>query len=139
MTSNPDIRWKQRFQNFDRAYLLLHDALERGPDVLNQLEKEGVVQRFEYSFKLAWKTVKDYLEQGGIAFKTITPREVLKEAFAARLVGDGQVWIDMLDHRNLLSHTYNVTSFEKAVAAIYDRYLPAMEALHCFFGQEIQK
>jgi nucleotidyltransferase substrate binding protein (TIGR01987 family) len=139
MTSNPDIRWKQRFQNFDRAYLLLHAALENGPNALNPLEKEGVIQRFEYSFELAWKTVKDFLEEGGIAFKTITPREVLKEAFAARLIGDGQVWIEMLDHRNLLSHTYNFNSFEKAVAAISDRYLPAMEALHRFFEQEIQK
>lgn len=53
MSPNPDIRWKQRFQNFDRAFVLLRDALENGPDSLNQLEKEGVIQRFEFSFELA--------------------------------------------------------------------------------------
>jgi nucleotidyltransferase substrate binding protein (TIGR01987 family) len=133
---NPDIRWKQRFQNFDRAYVLLREALEKGPSALNQLEKEGVIQRFEYTFELAWKTVKDYLEEGGVVFATATPRQVLKDAFAMKIIADGQVWIDMLDHRNLLSHTYNLASFEKAAEAIWARYLPAMEGLHDFFLQE---
>lgn len=128
-----DIRWKQRFQNFDRAFVLLRQALERGPAVLSPLEKEGVIQRFEYSFELAWKTVKDFLEAGGLIIAPLTPRQVLKEAFAAKVIGDGQVWIDMLDHRNLLSHTYDFSVFEKAVEAIAKRYLPAMEELHAYF------
>jgi nucleotidyltransferase substrate binding protein (TIGR01987 family) len=136
MTPNPDIRWKQRFQNFDHAFVLLRQALENGPDALNQLEKEGVIQRFEYSFELAWKTVKDYLEQSGIVFATVTPRQVLKDAYAAKVIADGQVWIDMLDHRNLLSHTYNCTVFEEAVVALAARYLPAIEALHEFLHHE---
>ena len=133
---NPDIRWKQRFQNFDRAYLLLRQALEHGPGALNQLEKEGVVQRFEYSFELAWKTVKDFLEASGIVFATITPRHVLKEAFTAKLIADGQVWVDMLDQRNLLSHTYDFHSFEKAVEVIATRYLPALGLLHASFREQ---
>lgn len=136
---NPDIRWKQRFQNFDRAYVRLSEALEHGPTALNQLEKEGVVQRFEYSFELAWKTVKGYLEEGGFVFEIVTPPQVLKDAFAAKVITDGQVWIDMLDHRNLLSHTYDQSSFEKAVAAIATRYLPAITALHEFFLLESKK
>ena len=136
---NPDIRWKQRFQNFDRAFILLRQAMLNGPAALNPLEKEGVVQRFEYSFELAWKTVKDFLEEGGIVFATVTPRQVLKDGFAAKIIADGQVWIDMLDHRNLLSHTYNAASFEKAVEAIHARYLPAMERLHEFFLKESLK
>ena len=103
MNQKPDIRWKQRFQNFDRAFVLLRDALENGPETLNQLEKEGVIQRFEFSFELAWKTLKDFMEQDGFVFATITPRQVLKDAFVAKILPDGQVWIDMLDHRNLLS------------------------------------
>lgn len=130
---NPDIRWKQRFQNFDRAYVLLRQALQNGPSALSLLEKEGVIQRFEYSFELAWKTVKDFLEEGGLVISPVTPRQVLKDAFAARLIADGQVWIDMLDHRNLLSHTYDFSVFEKAVDAIAGRYLPAMTELHRFF------
>lgn len=136
---NTDIRWKQRFQNFDRAFVLLREALEKGPAALNPLEKEGAVQRFEYSFELAWKTIKDFLEEGGIVFATVTPRQVLKDAFAAKVIDDGQVWIDMLDHRNLLSHTYSFASFEKAVQAIAARYLPAMADLHDFLLRESLK
>ena len=139
MSQNPDIRWKQRFQNFDRAFVLLRDALENGPDSLNQLEKEGVIQRFEFSFELAWKTLKDYMEQDGFVFATITPRQVIKDAFAAKILKDGQVWIDMLDHRNLLSHTYNLVKFEEAVKAAHDRYLDAFDQLHEFLQEEAIK
>jgi len=58
MNANPDIRWKQRFQNFDRAFVLLRGELEKGPEVLNQLEKEGVIQRFEYCFELQQEKMK---------------------------------------------------------------------------------
>lgn len=125
-----DIRWKQRFQNFDRGVVLLREALEHGPGALSALEQEGVIQRFEYTFELAWKTIKDFLEAGGLDISPLTPRQVLKAAFAAKVIDDGQTWIDMLDHRNLLSHTYDFSVFEKAVEAIYARYLPAMEAVH---------
>ncbi len=128
-----DIRWRQRFQNFERAFFLLRDALKDGTSKLNSLEKEGTVRRFEYSFELAWKTIKDYLEAEGIVFSTLTPRQVLKDAVAAGLLADGQVWIEMLDHRNLLSHTYDVATFEAAVDAILAHYLPAMDRLYQYF------
>jgi len=136
MSQNPDIRWKQRFQNFDRAFLLLREALENGSANLSPLEKEGVIQRFEYSYELAWKTIKDYLEQNGVIITPVTPRQVLKEAFASKVIEDGQVWIDMVDHRNLLSHSYDFSLFEKAVEAIVARYLPAMDSLHEFLLKE---
>ena len=63
MNQPHDIRWKQRFQNFSRGLTLLSQALENGPSALNQLEQEGVVQRFEFTFELAWKTMKDYMEE----------------------------------------------------------------------------
>lgn len=131
-----DIRWKQSFQNFDRAYSLLREALENGPATLSPLEKEGVVQRFEYSFELAWKTLKDYLEEAGLVITPLTPRQVLKEAFAAKVLTDGQTWIEMLDHRNLLSHTYDFSVFQKAVVTIAERYLPAMNQVHGFLSNE---
>jgi nucleotidyltransferase substrate binding protein (TIGR01987 family) len=136
VTDNPDIRWKQRFQNFDRACNLLHDALKNGTEGMSLLEKEGAIQRFEYSFELAWKTVRDFLEAGGVILSTISPRQVLKDAFAAKIIPDGQVWIDMLDHRNLLSHTYDSSVFEEAVDAIADRYLPAMQVLPGFLSSK---
>ena len=63
---NPDTRWKQRFQNFEKGFFLLREAVENGPVSLNKLEQEGVIQRFEYTFELAWKSMKDYLEENGV-------------------------------------------------------------------------
>lgn len=134
MSTDPDIRWRQRFQHYQQAFVLLRQALHQGPSALSLLEKEGVIQRFEYTFELAWKTIKDYLEAGGIAVAPVTARQVLKDAFAAKMVLDGQVWIDMLNHRNLLSHTYDSSVFEEAVDAISSRYLHAMTELDIFFS-----
>jgi nucleotidyltransferase substrate binding protein (TIGR01987 family) len=130
---NPNIRWQQRFQSFDRAIMLLRQPLAGGVERLSLLEKEGLIQRFEFTLELAWKTLKDFLEHSGIAIDPATPRNVVKEAFAARILADGQVWIDMLDHRNVLSHTYDEQAFCAAVDALANRYLPAMLALHEWF------
>ena len=78
---NEKPRWQYRFDHFKRAYFLLQESMdqkkERG---LNQLEKEGVIQRFEYCIELAWKTLKDYLEYQHVQLEQITPRFVIKEA-----------------------------------------------------------
>ena len=134
MPTDPDVRWKQRFQSFDRALALLREAMQQGPSALNQLEQEGAIQRFEYTLELAWKTAKDFLENSGVVIDPVTPREAIKQAFAAKVIADGQVWIDMLNHRNLLSHTYNCAVFGEAVVALANRYLPAMERLHGYFA-----
>ena len=115
---------------------MLKDALKDGPAQLSLLEKEGTVQRFEYSLELAWKAAKDYLEAKGSIIVPLTPRQVVKDAVDAKVLPDGQVWIDMLNHRNLLSHTYDCAMFEQAVEAIAARYLPAMETLREFLSSE---
>lgn len=139
MNANSDIRWQQRFENFDHAFLLLDEALKAGPSALSLLEKEGVIQRFEFSFELAWKSMKDFLESEGLIITPLTPRQVIKEAFGANVIDDGQVWIDMLDHRNLLAHTYDHSVFEEAVDQIAERYLEAMASLHAFFTSRGKK
>ena len=134
MNSNKDIRWTQRFQNFDRAFLLLRSALEeRGLEQMSELEKEGLIQRFEYSYELAWKTMKDYLEEQGTIINPVTPRNVIKEAFSAQIIADGQVWVDMMLHRNLLAHTYDFSKFKEVLDAVVERYLDAQEQLHEWF------
>lgn len=133
---NNDIRWKQRFDNFDRAFVLLREVCDRGVDSLSQLEKEGAIQRFEVAFELAWKTLKDYLEESGIVVNPVTPRNVIKEAFTAKLLQDekaAQVWIDMMLHRNLLSHTYDIKVFEAVLQTVAERYFSAFDRLHEFF------
>jgi nucleotidyltransferase substrate binding protein (TIGR01987 family) len=139
MMPSVDIRWQQRLANFERALALLREAMVNGPAVLNQLEKEGAIQRFEYCFELAWKTTKDYMEANGFVFAVVMPRQVLKEAYAAKVIEDGQVWMAMLDHRNLLSHTYNPVVFEQAVEAIHQRYLSALEQLYGFLRREVRQ
>ncbi len=136
MRPNQDVRWKQRFQNFDRAFGLRRRALGRGPGVLSPLEKEGVIQRFEYSFALAGRTVKDFLEAGGLTISPVGPRPVRKDAFAAKRLVDGQVWIDRLDHRNWLAHTDDSAVFEKAVDAIAARDVPAMADLRGYWANQ---
>lgn len=129
---NVDIRWKQRFDNFDRAFVLLREALDNGLAALSQLEKEGTIRRFEVAFELAWKTMKDYLEDNGLVLSPATPRNIMKEAFAAKLLDDGQIWIDMMLHRNLLSHTYDIKVFEEVLQTVAQRYFPALDKLHEF-------
>jgi nucleotidyltransferase substrate binding protein (TIGR01987 family) len=130
---NEDIRWVQRFSNFDRAFTLLREAFDQGLANLSQLEKEGTIQRFEVAYELAWKTMKDYLEHQGLIVDPATPRNAIKEAFAAKLLPDAQAWIDMMLSRNLLSHTYDFAVFEEVLGEIGKRYLPAMDELHGFF------
>ena len=131
-----DIRWRQRLQNYSRALSLLKSALANGPDALNDLEKEGTVQRFEYTVELAWKVLKDYLEFSGVQLASVTPKSVVKAAFSARLVSDGQLWVDMLDHRNLLAHKYDQSLLDQGLKQIQARYLPALDALHQYLEEQ---
>ncbi len=121
------IRWQQRFENFERAFRLLQEAFKKDTAQMSDLEKEGAIQRFEYTFELAWKTLKDYLIYSGITFDQITPRSVIKQAFAAKIIQDGQMWITMLEQRNLMSHTYDNESFETVFDNISHSYLAALE------------
>jgi nucleotidyltransferase substrate binding protein (TIGR01987 family) len=132
---DPDIRWRQRLQNYSRAVSLLASAVGR-VDALNDLEKEGAVQRFEYTVELAWKSLKDYLEFSGVELPSVTPKSVVKAAFAARVIVDGQLWIDMIDHRNRLSHKYDQALLSQGLGEIRARYLPALEALHLYLQEQ---
>ena len=125
---------EESFQRFDYGFGLLRQALERGTDTLNQLEKEGLIHRFEFCLTLAWKAARDFLEDSGVVVDPVTPREVFRQAAVARLVADRQVWIDMLDHRTLLAHSYDGVVFNEVIAPMSARYFPAMEQLHGFLA-----
>ncbi len=127
-------RWRYRFENYKRAFSLLREAIEmmdeREP---SQLEKEGIIQRFEYTTELAWNLMKDYLESENVAFEQVTPRAVIRKAFEANLLGDGQTWMDALDARNKMSHNYDLKRFEAVIEEIRKDYLRAFDALHILF------
>lgn len=123
MNEAKDLRWLQRFQNFERAFQQLTAAVVR-LDELSDLEKEGLIQRFEYTFELAWKTLKDYLESQNVIAKF--PREVVRQAFHYELIVDGDIWMDKLEKSNLIAHTYNEENFRKAIESIGQDYYPAI-------------
>ena len=125
---------KERFQRFESGLELLRPALARGPAALNPLEKEGAIRRFEYCLDLAWKAAKEYLEDSGLRIAPVTPREVIRQAAAAGVLTHSQVWIDMLDHRNLLGHNYDGVVLSEVAEALAARYLPAMEQLRAFLA-----
>jgi nucleotidyltransferase substrate binding protein (TIGR01987 family) len=125
-----EIRWQNRFHNFSRAYSLLRAAFDREVDELNDLEKEGVIQRFEYTFELSWNTLKDRLEHDGVIMQSVTPRNVIRTAAATGLVAEGQTWIDMLEDRRNTSHRYDIEMLDNALGNIRDNYLTILEELH---------
>lgn len=117
-----DIRWKQRFQNFEKAIKYLQESIvKQNPSAL---EKAGIIQVYEYTFELAWKTLKDYLEENSVAVKF--PRDTIKESFKYELLDNGEIWLDMLEKRNLMSHTYNETNAELAYHLIVHEYFGAL-------------
>ena len=124
---NQDIRWKQRFSNFSRALSLLREAMEEDLSSLKQLEKEGIIQRFEYTFELAWKVLKDKMEFDGIVLDQISPKAVVRQAFAAKYINDPDTWLKMIGDRNLMSHTYDFVKFEAVIQSIADAYLPMLD------------
>ena len=134
-----EIRWQYRFSNFSRAYSLLREALEDGVEPLNQLELEGVIQRFEFTFELSWNLLKDRLEYDGLVIATITPRNVIREAYSAKLIDDCETWIDMLTDRNLMSHTYDFERFKAVVENIHSRYLTVLNSLYQRLLAEVQE
>ena len=132
-----DIRWKQCFDNFQRAMHQLARGIEtKAQRPLSDLEQQGLIQAFEFTHELAWNVLKDYLEMEGIQ-GLVGSRSTAREAFKRGLVGDGEVWMDMIEKRNLSSHTYNPSVANTLVASISDRYYVAFRELQLRFAQEL--
>lgn len=126
-------RWIQRFESFKRAYALLTRILDQGE--LSEVERMGSIQSFEITFELAWKTMSDRLKHEGIN-DVATPRQVIRQAFRAGVIDDGQVWIDMLDDRNKMSHRYDLEDFEDAENNIRRSYRSVLAEFRSRFAQD---
>ncbi len=127
MSNSDEIRWRQRFENFEKALVQLRSACEK--DSYTDLERAGLIQIFEFTFELAWKTLKDLLYYQG--FDVNTPREVLRQAFSAGLLTEDETetLLDALGKRNLLAHTYREGLAREAEMLIRQRYYPALQTL----------
>ena len=106
-------------------------------DPENDLIRMAVIKAYEFTFELGWKTLKDFLAYNGIDAKL--PREVLKQSFATGLLSDGQLWIDMLEERNLMAHSYDDARARQAVRLIQERYLAGLQQLHDLFSAKLEE
>lgn len=120
------IRWHQRFQNFEKAYLLLERTLKI--DNPSEAERGGIIQFYEIAFELSWKLMKDFLESTGIDSQG--PRGVIKNAFSENIIVDGHAWIEALDDRNLTVHTYDEAIAREVETRIRKEYFPLLEKLY---------
>lgn len=119
---NQDIRWQQRFTNFTKAHAQLANALAlMEKRELSELEKQGVIQAFEFTYELAWNLLRDYLLWQGAANVTGS-RDAFREAFKRELIRDGHAWMAMLQDRNRTVHTYNEATANEILANIKQRY-----------------
>lgn len=117
-----DIRWIQRFRNYQRALKQLSDAINLSQQrELSLLEKQGLIQAFEFTHELAWNTLKDYLEYQG--YQDIKgSRDTIRESFKIGLIKDGQTWMETIQARNITSHAYDEALVQKAFETIVDSY-----------------
>lgn len=134
-----DIRWEQRFSNFIKALDKLSQAVEYikknvsdeepiedqdWDDVLDEIIKEGLIQRFEYTHELAWNVMKDYVIYQGNP-NVGGSRDATREAFQLQLVSEGKIWMEMIGSRNKTSHTYNEETADEIYSKILNDYYPA--------------
>jgi nucleotidyltransferase substrate binding protein (TIGR01987 family) len=129
-----DIRWKQRFSNYTRAFQSLTEAVELSQKrALSSLEQQGLIQSFEFTHELAWKMLKDYLEYQGIT-NIVGSRDASRFAFQNELIQDGEVWMQMIAARNQTSHTYNIKVAQAVVESILMQFYPVLNQLANKFG-----
>jgi nucleotidyltransferase substrate binding protein (TIGR01987 family) len=121
---NQDIRWIQRFSNYKKALKQLKDAVKLSKKrELSQLEKQGLIQGFEYTHELSWKCLKDFLEYRGQTEQIFGSKDATRIAFNTNLISHGDEWMSMIKSRNLSSHTYNEDTVEKIIELIVNIYI----------------
>ncbi len=116
---NQDIRWQQRFKNYQKALRQLEKFLKG--ENLNELEEQGLIQAFKYTYELSWNVIKDYLSFQGIT-EIIGSRDAFRMAFNRNLIEEGHIWMDMIESRIKSSHTYNQDIAKEILIKIREDY-----------------
>jgi nucleotidyltransferase substrate binding protein (TIGR01987 family) len=124
-----DIRWQQRLDNYQAALARMHEGVSLSQQrALSSLEEQGLIQGFEFTHELAWKVMKDFLnDQDGLA-KIAGSKDATRLAFQRELITDGESWMEMIDSRNLSSHTYDEATADKVVDRILTKYADLFDA-----------
>lgn len=124
-----DIRWQQRFSNFEDALTQLTEAITiTQKRKLTALEEQGLIQGFEYNFELAWNCLKDICEEQGIT-DIIGSKDAIRYAFKRGLIENGDVWMEMVKSRILTTHTYHRTIASEVAEKITTQFYPAFLSL----------
>jgi nucleotidyltransferase substrate binding protein (TIGR01987 family) len=127
-----DVRWIQRYNHFCKGLAQLKEAhllYQKRP--LTNLEKQGLIQAFEFTHELAWNVLKDFIEYSG-GQTLIGSKDTTREAFQKNLITNGDVWMEMIKSRNLTSHTYNEDTATQIINNVVALYMP------CFLELEIK-
>lgn len=134
-----DTRWIQRFSNYKKALKQLSDAVELSKNrELSLLEKQGLIQAFEFTHELSWNLLKDYLEyQGNQEIRG--SRDAIREAFKVGLISDGELWMETIKARNLTSHAYDEDILQSALEAVSNDYIVIFDRLFETFKQIEEK
>ena len=126
MSDKKEIRWRQRFENYEKSYELLAKYVDQYE--YTELEQAGLIQIFETTFELSWKVMKDYLESEG--YDVDSPRGAIKKSFEIALIQEGDLWLQALSHRNITVHTYDKSKVEELVDIIKEDYFPMLESFY---------
>ena len=128
-----EIRWKYRFDNFAKSFKVLKRSLEiENP---SEVERGGVIQFYEMSFELAWKMIKDYLQEEG--FEVKSPRAAIKQGIQMELLDDPYKWMDALEDRNLTAHTYDEETAIRVYDSIKKSYFPILNNLYDLLKKQL--
>lgn len=127
-------RSTERFKDFCKALNKLKEAMQEEP---TEIVIDGTLQRYEFTFELAWKTMKDYLEYMGIIDNLASPRGIIQKAFQANIIEDGETWINMMLDRNSLSHLYDENKSRQIYDNIRNEYIKQFEEFKIFGDNNI--
>lgn len=136
MSNQKDIRWEQRFSNYQKALQQLEEVV--GLEHPNKFEEQGLVKAFEFTYELAWNTLKDFLVHQGFA-DIVGSRDAIRTAFKQGLLAEGRIWMRMIESRNKTAHTYNEKTAQEIVADVREQFVPQFIELRKTLSQRLSK
>ena len=136
MSNQKDIRWEQRFSNYQKALQQLEEVA--GLEHPNKFEEQGLVKAFEFTYELAWNTLKDFLVHQGFS-DIVGSRDAIRTAFKQGLLAEGRIWMRMIESRNKTAHTYNEKTAQEIVADVREQFVPQFIELRKTLSQRLGK
>lgn len=127
-------RLEERYKDYVKALNKLKEAFMEVP---TEIIIDGTLQRYEFTFELAWKTIKDFLEYNGYSEDISSPRAIINMAFSSKIIKNGDIWIQMMLDRNSLSHLYDEEKSRQIYNNIKNKYLKELENLKNFLEKNI--